>query len=488
MLNYTDRDIIDLVHKLRSKDKEPTWVEFKCNNKNPEMIGEYISAISNVAALEKRHCGYLIWGIDDTTHEVVGTSFDFDAFKIGNEDIVLWLTRQLDPIPYISYRKVELDDKSVGVLKIAAATSEPTKFRGIDYIRRGEHKKKLKDCPDLEKELWKVFSSYSYENQIAKENVTDSEVLELLDYESYFRLLNLAMPSDNGKIIEALIEDNMIEKTDLGKYNIKNLGAILLAKRLSKFSGLDRKAIRVIQYKGTNKMSQTLKEQIGERGYACGFEGLIAYINGILPVNEVMGQALRKEVPMYPELSVREVIANSIVHQDLSMRGTGILIEIFENRVEVSNPGAPLIDTDRFIDHPPISRNEAMAAFLRRIGMCEERGSGFDKVVAETELYQLPAPEIEIFDSHTKVTLFAYKEFGKMDKEDRIRACYMHACLKRVNREFVTNTTLRERFNVDKKNSSMISRLIKDTMERNLIKLASADAGDKGKKYLPYWA
>ena len=64
----------------------------------------------------------------------------------------------------------------------------------------------------------------------------------------------------------------------------------------------------------------------------------------------------------------------------------------------------------------------------------------------------------------------------------------MHACLKRVNREFVTNTTLRERFNVDKKNSSMISRLIKDTMERNLIKLASADAGDKGKKYLPYWA
>ena len=156
MLNYTDRDIIDLVHKLRSKGKEPTWVEFKCNNKNPEMIGEYISAISNVAALEKRHCGYLIWGIDDTTHEVVGTSFDFDAFKIGNEDIVLWLTRQLDPIPYISYRKVELDDKSVGVLKIAAATSEPTKFRGIDYIRRGEHKKKLKDCPDLEKELWKV--------------------------------------------------------------------------------------------------------------------------------------------------------------------------------------------------------------------------------------------------------------------------------------------------------------------------------------------
>ena len=75
-----------------------------------------------------------------------------------------------------------------------------------------------------------------------------------------------------------------------------------------------------------------------------------------------------------------------------------------------------------------------------------------------------------------------------MEKEDRIRACYMHACLKRVNREFVTNSTLRERFNIEKKNSSMISRLLKDTMDRGLIKLASEDVGDRGKKYLPYWA
>ena len=201
-----------------------------------------------------------------------------------------------------------------------------------------------------------------------------------------------------------------------------------------------------------------------------------------------MGQALRKNVPMYPELSVREVIANAIIHQDLTMRGTGVLVEIFSDRIEVSNPGAPLIEIDRFIDHPPISRNEMMAAFLRRVGMCEERGSGFDKVVAESEMYQLPAPEIEIFDSHTRVTLFSYKEFGKMEKEDRIRACYMHACLKRVNREFVTNSTLRERFNIEKKNSSMISRLLKDTMDRGLIKLASEDVGDRGKKYLPYWA
>ena len=488
MINYKDEDIKDLINNLRLYDKEPAWAEFKCNNKKPEMIGEYISAISNVAALEKRNCGYLIWGINDSTHEIEGTSFNFEKYKIGNEDLVLWLTKQLNPKPYISYRTVDFEGKNVGILKIEAATSEPIKFQGFAYIRRGEHKKKLKDCPDLEKALWKAFSTYSFETQIAKENATSEEILELIDYQNYFRLLDLEIPSDKDKIIEALIADKMLQKTDFGKYNVSNLGAILFARHLSMFEHLERKAVRVVQYKGTNKMSQTLKEQIGERGYASGFEGLIAYINGLLPVNEVMGQALRKNVPMYPELSVREVIANAIIHQDLTMRGTGVLVEIFSDRIEVSNPGAPLIEIDRFIDHPPISRNEMMAAFLRRVGMCEERGSGFDKVVAESEMYQLPAPEIEIFDSHTRVTLFSYKEFGKMEKEDRIRACYMHACLKRVNREFVTNSTLRERFNIEKKNSSMISRLLKETMDRGLIKLASEDVGDRGKKYLPYWA
>ena len=147
-----------------------------------------------------------------------------------------------------------------------------------------------------------------------------------------------------------------------------------------------------------------------------------------------------------------------------------------------------MIETDQFVNHPPISRNEMIAAFLRRIGLCEERGSGFDKVVFESEFYQLPAPIVETFESHTRVVLFAHKEFAEMDKADRIRACYLHACLKRVNREVVTNTSLRERFKISKKNSSMISRLLKDSVEAGLIKLVDEDAGDKAKQYIPYWA
>lgn len=488
MVNYTEDEIRELVINLTGMEKEQPWLEFKHNNKDPQMIGSYISAIANAVVLEERDCGYIIWGIDDVTHNILGTDFDYSTFKVGNEDISLWLTRQLSPVPYVSYRKVQIEGKMVGILKVSAAETEPTKFANIAYIRRGEHKKKLKDCPDLEKQLWKKFSNYCYEKHIAKENVSKEKVLELLEYESYFKLLDLETPSDIHRVIEHLEREHMIQQTDFGGYNILNLGAVLFARKMHEFPDLQRKAVRIIQYKGNSKIAETLKERISEKGYACGFEELILYVNSLLPVNEIIGQALRSEVPMYPLMAVREVIANAIIHQDLSMRGTGITIEIFRDRIEVSNPGDPLIAPDRFIDHPPISRNEAMASFMRRVGICEERGSGFDKVVAATEEYQLPAPVIEIFDSHTRVILFAYREFGQMDKDDKIRACYMHACLKRVNREYVTNTTLRERFNIDKKNSSMISRLLKDTLERGLIKLANENAGDRGKRYLPYWA
>ena len=191
---------------------------------------------------------------------------------------------------------------------------------------------------------------------------------------------------------------------------------------------------------------------------------------------------------MYPEIAVRELVANAIIHQNFFMQGTSPLIEIFNNRLEITNPGVPLIDKSRFIDHPPISRNEKLASFMRRIGVCEERGSGYDKVVFETEVYQLPAPEIDIYNDHTKVILYAHKDYAKMSKEDRYRACYLHACLKRVNREYMTNSSLRERFKIDAKNSSMISRLLSETCAIGLIRISEDSTSDKNRKYVPFWA
>ena len=265
------------------------------------------------------------------------------------------------------------------------------------------------------------------------------------------------------------------------------MGAILFARRLNDFPNLKRKAVRVIVYRGSSRVD-TLREQEGARGYASGFEGLIGYINGQIPANEIIQQAFRKTVPMYPELAVRELVVNALIHQDFFITGAGPMVEIFADRMEVSNPGMPLVDTRRFLDTPPHSRNEALAALMRRFGICEERGSGVDKVVSQTEFFQLPAPIFEATGDHTRVVLFAHRPLSKMDKEDRVRACYLHACLRYVNREFMTNTTLRERFGIEPQNSATASRLIKEALDAEVIRPYDKSAARKLMKYVPYWA
>lgn len=152
-----------------------------------------------------------------------------------------------------------------------------------------------------------------------------------------------------------IIIKKLIVKNEAEAYNITNLGAILFAHRLSDFPFLERKAVWVIKYTGNNRIAGASREQIGGKGYANGFEGLLNYINSLLFINEVMGAALRKDVPMYPELAVREVVANAIIHQNFFLTGTSPVIEIFDNRMEITNPGIPLIDKERFVDYPPVS-------------------------------------------------------------------------------------------------------------------------------------
>jgi len=485
-LEYSN--INDIIREARSHNMELPWIECKKNNSNPQEIGEYISALSNTAALYNQNYGFVIWGIDNDTFEVVGTNFDPQKTKQGNQTLDLWISTQLAPQIQFFFHKTTVDGSPVVLLEINAAYSTPVKFRNIEYIRIGSNKKKLNDFPDTERQLWAIFSKKSFEECFAVENISSDLALRLLDYPSYFDMFSLDLPSSKSAITEKMRDEKIIVRNESGNYNITNLGASLFARQLSDFPSLERKSIRVIKYSGDSRISSASKEQISTKGYANGFEALIGYINSMLPDNEVIETALRKNVPMYPELAIRELIANLIIHQDFYLQGTGPLVELFSNRMEITNPGTPLIEKSRFIDHPPISRNEKLAGFMRRIGVCEERGSGFDKVVFMTELYQLPAPEIEIYDKHTKVILYAHKPFAKMSKADRHRACYLHACLKRVNRDYMTNSSLRERFGIDTKNSSMISRLLNETCSAGLIKISDNSTSAKNRMYLPYWA
>jgi len=483
----TEQYLTGLVAELLKLPAETEWAEFKENNDNPLDIGECISALSNAAALHGKAHGYLIWGIADSTHEVVGTTFHPATVKRGNEELESWLLQLLNPRMDFRFFSLAMEEKAVVILEIPRASVKPVQFQGQEFIRVGSYRKKLKDFPEKERELWRIFDRVPFEELKAVERLAGNDVLALLDYPSYFELLGTPLLDGAEKVLQRLAEDRMIVANVAGGWDITNLGAILFAKSLDQFKGLGRKAMRVIVYEGKGRL-KTLREQPGRKGYATGFEGLIEFLNALLPRNEVIGKALRKEVPMYPEPAVRELVANALIHQDFSVTGSGPMIEVFDDRMEITNPGFPLVKTERFLDTPPRSRNELLASFMRRVGICEERGSGVDKVVFETEFFQLPAPSFETPEASTRAVLFAHKALNDMDRGDRTRACYLHACLRFVERNPMTNSSLRERFGIEEHNSAIASRIIRETIEDDLIKPYDPDQGKKYAKYVPFWA
>jgi predicted HTH transcriptional regulator len=207
-----------------------------------------------------------------------------------------------------------------------------------------------------------------------------------------------------------------------------------------------------------------------------------------LPQNEVIQDALRKEVKLVPEIAIREIVANALIHQDLEMGGASVMIELYQNRIEISNPGEPIVPVERFIDGYQ-SRNERLAGLMRRMGICEEKSSGVDRVVQTAEIFQLPAPDFRVAHQRTLVTIYGPKKFDDMDREDRIRACYQHCALKWVMSERMTNQSLRERFHLPEAKGAVVSQVISTAIEAGQVKPDAKVGGSrKFARYLPFWA
>lgn len=476
-----------LIYELIKLENETPWLELKHNNYTPNMIGEDISALANSAALHEKSCAYMIWGIHDKTHEIIGTNNDLQSIKKGDQELENWLRSLLSKNADFEFHTTTIENKKVGILIIGRATHHTVAFQKIDYIRIGSYTKKLQEYPALQSQLWDRIRNSKFEERFAKQDLNFSEALNYLDYSAYFDIIGLPIPTDINSVLHYMMEEGIICKQDNGLFSITNMGALLLSKRLSEFPKLSRKAVRVVQYQDNSRLNM-LKEDTGSKGYIVGFEGLIHFIKALVPTQELIKESLREEIAAYPILAIREAVANALIHQDFSVSGTGPTIEIFSNRIEITNSGTPLVDIKRIIDNPPKSRNEKLAALMRRLKICEELGTGWDKIVLTCEMQQLPAPRIDLYENSTKVTLYAEIPFSQISSEDKVWACYLHACIKFVQGEQITNSSLRNRFGLKPSSSGSISRLIKETIEQKLIKPLDPDTAPKHMKYIPFWA
>ena len=471
-----------------SSPSESDCVEFKKNFANLEDIAKYISALANSDAREKQPKAYLIWGIEDKTHEIIGTTFNPATEKKGNQPFESWLSNQLSPSTTFDFIELLFEEKRVVILEISPAVGSPLLFNGLAYVRIGTTVTSLKKHPSVEKEIWDSLKTTCFEEQVACQHVSEQELKTLLHIEDYFKLLNETIPDNNATALEYLEKDRLIKKITDDTFVIYNLGALLLAKNLSDFQHLENRRLRVVFYKGISKIN-TVREIEGKTGYASGINNVISFLDKNLPSSEIIEHALRKSVPVYPVLALRELIVNALIHQDFNMSGTHPMIEIFDDRIEITNTGAPLYPEDRLLDMPPRSRNEKLVRMARRFGICEERGSGIDKVIHQVELMQLPAPLFEAPNrEYTRVVLFSYKPYSALSKEDKLRACYYHCVLLYAHRKTMTNTSLRQRFRLEDNQASQISKLIKEALTKDLIAEKDESVGNRSKQYVPYWA
>lgn len=366
----------------------------------------------------------------------------------------------------------------------------PSRPRGTAYHHEGKYLMRAGEAlvPMSEDQLRRIFAEGQPDwlEEPSRSGLDGQQVVELLDTQTFFELLKVPYPTEQAGVLDRLVRERLVDAAG-GAYAIRRLGALLIARRLEDFPDVSRKAARVVVYTGTSKQ-ETRLDRTGTRGYGAGFQSLVRFVMSQLPQNEVIEDALRKEVKLVPDVVIRELVANALIHQDFMIGGAAVMIEIYSDRLEISNPGEPLVPVERFIDGYQ-SRNERLADLMRRMGICEEKSSGIDRVVQAAEVYQLPAPDFRAGFRRTTVTIYGPRPFETMDRNDRVRACYQHCALKWVMAERMTNQSLRERFHLGEEKAAIASQVIAATIDAGLVKADESVGGSrKFARYLPFWA
>ena len=456
------------------RDSESENLEFKAARSQWDSgkLNRYCVALANEGG------GRLILGVrDERPRSVVGSN----AFQDIN-DIKSKIFDKL----HIRVDAEELVHPNGRVIVFTIPSrppATPLAYEGAYLMRVGEDLVPM--SPD---QLRKIFNEgkphFLEQNALTDQSAED--VVRLLDTQIYFDLLNVPYPSERGLVLERFESEGLISSNGTA-YSITNLGALLFAKNLQNFESVKSKAPRVVVFDGKSKL-RTRFDRFGRLGYIAGFERLIEYINAQLPSNELIGRVFREDVKMFPEIAIRELVANALVHQDLEEIGIFVSVEIYSDRVEISNPGLSPIELNRLLDSYQ-SRNEKMADLMRRLRICERQGSGIDKVISAVENWQLPAPDFRNAEKHFTALLFSHITFSEMSKKDKIRACYQHCGLKFLMNERMTNQTLRERFDLVNSQADIVSGIIKNTVDEGLIRLE--DPGSTSKRYaryVPFWA
>lgn len=383
-------DLGKIVKELIAYPTEANWFEFKENWYEPNGIGEYISSLSNAAALEGQEYGYLVWGVNNETHDITGTTFDYRV-DVKNEPLEHYLARQITPDNNFSFHEITVEEKRVVIMVVPAATKIPTGFDGNRYLRIGSSKVNLNKYPERESNLF-----YILRVGLPTMCNTESEYQNLT-----FDKLFVYYASKGVSLNKRTFKKNLGLLTDNGKYN-------LLAQLVSDDSHIP---IRFAIFNGTDKASTMYS--VREFGNTC----LLFSLDKVLEYGEVLNvpqadergrKVERKEVMLFDEEAYREAVINAFVHNQWTT-GNAPMLTVFSDRIEILSRGKmpPGQTLEGFFAGESVPVNQKLSDMLLQLHISERTGRGVPKIteVYGKETYEFRENSIVVSIPFTRVRL-----------------------------------------------------------------------------------
>jgi len=397
-------DRIALIDRLRALPTETEWFEFKRNYCEPQVLGEYLSALANAASLASEARGYLVFGIDNDTHAVVGTRIDPYAMKgKGNQDLLPWLGAGLRPNTGIDVHVVEHPDGRIVLVEVGPAREQPVAFFGTAWVRVGSSKTELTKHPEKARALWTRGTDWSAET-------CDRASLADLDPQAVAKAREQFVVKHPGQASDVATWDDL---TFLNKAKVLKQGALTNAALLL----LGRAESTTLLAPAVAKISWILKDaDNGELDYEhvgppflLASDRLLNRIRNLTVRALPSGTLFPQEITQYDPWVIREALHNSLAHQDYGRHGRVVVVE-FPDHVLVSNVGDFLpgkIETVISQDAPQaIYRNPFLADAMVELNLIDTQGGGIKRMFETQRRRSFPLPDYNLDEpGHVTVSI-----------------------------------------------------------------------------------
>ncbi len=400
-------DYKEILEDLLKRKYETSWFEFKENWFEPDKLGAYISALSNVAKVKGSDYGYFFWGVNDKTHEVVGTNFDYDQ-EIKNEPLEHYLNRKLKPALQIKFDSFQYNGKKVVILLIPQAKSIPTSFDGIRYTRIGSSLESLIRYPEKEAEIWYALNHKEDDLQSIESEYRDLTFNSLINYYSTRGItLNLATYKKNLGLLN-----------DEGKYN-------LLAQLLSDDSHI---SIRVAIFAGSKKSDPLFSvKEFGFMNLLLSLEKILDYGDTFnIPQADERNRLLeRKETFLFDEASYREAVINAFVHNNWK-RQNAPMFTFYADRIEITSNGglSPKLTIDDFYKGTSEPVNKKLSDIFLQLHISEKTGRGVPTILSHygKQAFDFEENWIRVTMPFNRINVVNYQPSFKTSEGDKEKA------------------------------------------------------------------